>query len=61
TLFLDEIANLSLAIQAKLMRVLQEGEIMPLGGGQLRKVDVRVISASSAALQGMVQEGRFRE
>lgn len=61
TLFIDEIANLAMAMQTKLMRVLQEGEIRPLGSNQTRKVDVRIISASSKSLRELVNEQKFRE
>ncbi|MFQ5674801.1 MAG: sigma 54-interacting transcriptional regulator [bacterium] len=61
TLFIDEIANLALNMQTKLMRVLQEGEIRPLGSNQTRKVDVRIISASSRPLRELVNEEKFRE
>ena len=61
TLFMDEIANLPLDMQAKLMRVLQEEEIRPLGSNQTRKVDVRIISASSAALVKLMEKQQFRE
>ncbi|MBV8657065.1 MAG: sigma 54-interacting transcriptional regulator [Burkholderiales bacterium] len=60
TLFLDEIGDLSLATQAKLLRVLQEMEIEPLGANQLIKVDVRVIAATSRDLPEMVARGAFR-
>lgn len=61
TLFMDEIANLPLDMQVKLMRVLQEGEVRPLGSNQMRKVNVRVISASSAPLRQLVDDQKFRE
>jgi transcriptional regulator with GAF, ATPase, and Fis domain len=61
TLFMDEIANLPLDMQAKLMRVLQEGEIRPLGGNKTRQVEVRVISASSASLRKLMEKQQFRE
>jgi DNA-binding NtrC family response regulator len=61
TLFMDEIANLRSDTQAKLLRVLQEGEFRPLGGNQPRKVDVRIISASSAPLQKLVGQHQFRQ
>lgn len=60
TLFIDEISNLKPEAQAKLLRVLQEGEIRPLGGNQSKKVDVRVISASSIPLRDLVDRGEFR-
>ena len=61
TLFLDEIANIGLAQQARLLRVLQTGELERVGSSQTRRVDVRVISATNSDLRAEVQEGRFRE
>ncbi|MFQ5628152.1 MAG: sigma 54-interacting transcriptional regulator [bacterium] len=61
TLFMDEITNLPLEMQAKLLRVLQEGDIRPLGSNQTRKVDVRIISASSMSLRERVESNLFRE
>jgi DNA-binding NtrC family response regulator len=61
TLFLDEIGNLSLAGQAKLLRVLQTGEFERLGSTQTRKVKVRVISATNADLKAAIRAGTFRE
>ena len=61
TLFLDEIANITLHQQAKLLRVLETGEIQRVGSSKIRKVDVRLLSATNADLQGAVREGRFRE
>jgi transcriptional regulator with PAS, ATPase and Fis domain len=61
TLFLDEAGDMPLAIQAKLLRALQEQEIEPLGSGKVIKVDVRVIAATSRDLKAMVADGRFRE
>jgi transcriptional regulator with PAS, ATPase and Fis domain len=61
TLFLDEINNTSAALQAKLLRVIQEGEVRPVGGVKTKKVDVRVLSASNKDLKLAVQEGQFRE
>jgi serine/threonine-protein kinase PknK len=61
TLLLDEIAEMSAAMQSKLLRVLQEREYRPLGGEQVRKLDVRVIGATHRDLLAMVREGRFRE
>jgi transcriptional regulator with GAF, ATPase, and Fis domain len=61
TLFLDEIGEMSLPMQAKLLRVLEEGEIRPLGTERPRKVDVRVIAATHRNLEQMVREGKFRE
>ncbi|MBW1997299.1 MAG: sigma 54-interacting transcriptional regulator, partial [Deltaproteobacteria bacterium] len=61
TIFLDEIGELSLAFQVKLLRVLQEEEITPLGGLGSKRVDVRVIAATSKDLKKEVEAGRFRE
>lgn len=61
TLFLDEINNLPPPLQAKLLRVLQEGEVRPLGSNTAQKVDVRVIAASSQNLAELVKLGSFRE
>lgn len=61
TLFLDEIGEMSLGIQAKLLRFLQEGEFYRIGGKKPIQVDVRVISATNRDLEKEVKEGRFRE
>ena len=61
TLFLDEIANIPMAQQAKLLRVLQTGELERVGSSKTRQVDARVISATNADLREEVAEGRFRE
>lgn len=61
TLFLDEIANMSASVQAKLLRVLEEGTFMRLGGTRSIKVDVRLLAATNADLKQAVAEGRFRE
>ncbi len=61
TLFLDEIGDMSLATQAKLLRVLQEKEFERLGGDKTIKVDARIISASNKDLAKIIQEGDFRE
>jgi transcriptional regulator with GAF, ATPase, and Fis domain len=61
TLFLDEVTNLPVEVQSKLMRVLQEGEVRPLGSDRVQKVNVRIISASSASLTELVRQHRFRE
>ena len=61
TLFLDEIGDMPLALQAKLLRALQEGEIEPLGSNQLIPFDARVIAATSRDLGRLVREGNFRE
>ena len=61
TLFLDEIGEIDEAFQAKLLRVLQEGEVQPVGANQSRQVDVRVVVATNRDLAKEVKEGRFRE
>jgi transcriptional regulator with GAF, ATPase, and Fis domain len=61
TLFLDEIGDLSIELQAKLLRVLQEGEIRPLGAVETRRVNVRVLAATHQDLEALVADGGFRE
>lgn len=61
TLFMDEINNLPVDMQSKLLRVLQDEEIRPVGSNQMRKVNVRIITASSCSLQKLVTENKFRE
>jgi len=61
TLFMDEIVNLPLTLQSKLMRFLQEGEVRSLGSNKSHKVNVRIITASSKPLNQMVASGQFRE
>jgi DNA-binding NtrC family response regulator len=61
TIFFDEIGNIPLETQAKLLRVIQEREFMRLGGVENIKVDVRIIAATNVDLQKMMQEGKFRE
>lgn len=60
TLFLDEVGDMPLFLQSKLLRVLQEKEMMPIGGTTYKKIDVRVICATNRNLMAMVQEGTFR-
>lgn len=61
TLFLDEIGELPLHMQTKLLHVIEDKEVRPLGGEQVRKVDVRIVAATNRNLAEMVKEGRFRE
>jgi DNA-binding NtrC family response regulator len=61
TLFLDEIGDMPLAVQARLLRVLQECEVRPVGSSGVRKVDVRVIAASHVELGAAVEQNRFRQ
>ncbi|WP_434384727.1 sigma 54-interacting transcriptional regulator [Melittangium boletus] len=60
TIFLDEIENTTPALQSKLLRVLESGDVRPVGGTQVRRVDVRIIAASNRDLAEEVQSGRFR-
>jgi DNA-binding NtrC family response regulator len=60
-LFLDEIGDLPIDVQPKLLRVLEQGEIMPIGETRPQRVDVRVIAATNADLEQRVAEGKFRE
>ncbi len=60
TLFLDEIGDMPLALQSKLLRVLQEQEVEPLGSNQVQRIDVRIVAATSRDLQAMVATGSFR-
>ncbi|MBY4675618.1 sigma-54-dependent transcriptional regulator [Marinobacterium arenosum] len=60
TLFLDELAEMPLLMQAKLLRVLEEGKIRPVGSEQARTVDVRIVAASNRSLQQAVEQGEFR-
>ncbi len=61
TIFLDEVGEMPIELQAKLLRVLQEGEFVRLGGGKTLTTDVRVIAATNQDLRNAVAEGRFRE
>jgi DNA-binding NtrC family response regulator len=61
TVFLDEIGDIDLGFQLKLLRFLQEREIRPLGSSRAKKIDVRVIAATNKDVQRLVEEGKFRE
>ena len=61
TLFLDEVGELPLATQARLLRVLETGEYIPVGATDVRKTDVRVVAATNVNMQRAISEGRFRE
>jgi len=61
TLLLDEIGDMSIVLQAKLLRVLQFGDVRPVGGDRSHRVDVRVIACTHRDLRTLVEEGRFRE
>lgn len=61
TIFLDEIGDMDITLQAKVLRVLQERKIKPVGGNQEKEVDVRVLAATHKDLKKAIQEGRFRE
>jgi DNA-binding NtrC family response regulator len=61
TLFLDEIGDMPLALQAKLLRVLEDGVVVPVGASHARRVDVRVVAATNADLAERIERGEFRE
>ena len=61
TLFLDEVGELPLATQARLLRVLETGEFIPVGGTEIRKTDVRIVAATNVNIRKAISEGRFRE
>lgn len=61
TLFLDEVGELPLATQARLLRVLETGEYIPVGATEVRKTDVRIVAATNVNIQKAISEGRFRE
>jgi transcriptional regulator with PAS, ATPase and Fis domain len=61
TFFMDEVGDMSPSLQVKLLRVIQEGTFMPVGGTETRKVDVRIVAATNRDLTAMVKQGTFRE
>lgn len=61
TLFLDEIGDMPLDLQAKLLRVLEDRQVLPVGGRKEKRIDVRVLSATNADLETDIQSGKFRE
>ncbi len=61
TLFLDEVGELPMATQARLLRVLENGEYIPVGGTEIHKTDVRIVAATNVNIQKAISEGRFRE
>ncbi len=61
TILLDEIGDMSLSTQAKILRVLQEGQFERIGGNETVKVDVRVLTSTNRKLEVLIKEGRFRE
>ncbi len=61
TIFLDEVGELPMATQAKLLRVLETGEYIRVGGQEVRKTDVRIVAATNVNMQKAVSEGKFRE
>ena len=60
-MFLDEVGELPLATQARLLRVLETGEYIPVGGTEIRKTDVRIVAATNVNIRKAISEGRFRE
>ena len=61
TIFFDEVGTIGVETQAKLLRVIQEKEFMPLGSAEVVRVDVRILAATNADLKKLVEEGKFRE
>ncbi len=61
TLFLDEVGDMPMPMQAKLLRTLENGEIQPVGAGEIRRVDVRVVAATRRDIRSMVESGDFRD
>ena len=61
TLFLDEVGELPMATQARLLRVLETGEYIPVGGTEIRRTDVRIVAATNVNIRQAISEGRFRE
>jgi len=61
TLFLDEVGDMSLTVQAKLLRVIQEGEFIPVGSTRPKSVDIRFVAATNKDLENEIRQGRFRE
>jgi two-component system nitrogen regulation response regulator GlnG len=61
TLFLDEVAEIPLPVQVKLLRVLEQAEVMPVGGTQAQPLDIRILAATHQNLERMVAEGKFRQ
>ena len=61
TVFLDEIGDISLSLQAKLLQAIQDKEFIPVGGNKKRKVNIRIIAATNRDLSKLVESGEFRE